>query len=176
MTRSVGRLGGRSRIWIVRIVEQHRIRLPLEEIRVAVSWLNSEGSSTDCVAIPGPAGGIQIQPFATHELLVDQFAGAVGNASVKASDSDQNWVNMARLLATSWRISLSVETNRISLTLPEPIRRARQLPEVNGEVVVFAFGEILEIWDAAKWWDHVRAVGKTKLSAFSQAIEDLRDR
>jgi hypothetical protein len=45
-----------------------------------------------------------------------------------------------------------------------------------GIAVVFGFGEILEVWDAAKRHEHVRAVAKTKRSAISEAIEDLGQR
>jgi DNA-binding transcriptional regulator/RsmH inhibitor MraZ len=53
----------------------------------------------------------------------------------------------------------------------------QRVPKTSGRtVVVFGFGKILEVWDAAKWHDYVRAVAKTKLSAVSEAIEDLGNR
>jgi len=66
--------------------------------------------------------------------------------------------------------------DRFSVTLPEPPRRALQLPQAGGTVVVFGFGEVLEIWDALKWHDHVRALAKRKVAAISEALEDLGQR
>jgi DNA-binding transcriptional regulator/RsmH inhibitor MraZ len=83
---------------------------------------------------------------------------------------------VARLLATVWLISVNVEASRISITLPEPPRRAQQVPQAGGAVVVFGFGHILEIWDALKWHDHVRATAKRKTAAISEALEDLGQR
>lgn len=42
--------------------------------------------------------------------------------------------------------------------------------------MVFGFGEILEVWEAANWYEYVRTVARTKLSAVSEAIEDLEQR
>jgi DNA-binding transcriptional regulator/RsmH inhibitor MraZ len=71
---------------------------------------------------------------------------------------------------------VDVEASRISITLPEPPRRAQQVPQSGGVVVVFGFGNILEIWDALKWHDHVRAMAKKKTVAISEALEDLGQR
>jgi len=35
---------------------------------------------------------------------------------------------------------------------------------------VFGFGGILEVWDAAKWHDHMRNIAKTKRDTFSRAL------
>jgi DNA-binding transcriptional regulator/RsmH inhibitor MraZ len=164
------------RIWLVEIDPHNRVRLPLTEVRVLVPWLKSESGSVDCVGTPGPAGGVQIEPFAAHETLGRSYTEALGATAAQSSEAGQKWVDMARLLATSWRITISIETGRINITLPEPMRRAQLIPPAGGLAVVFGFGEILEVWDAVKWHDHVRAVAKMKLSAFSQAVEDLRDR
>jgi DNA-binding transcriptional regulator/RsmH inhibitor MraZ len=60
--------------------------------------------------------------------------------------------------------------------LPEPPRRAQQVPQSGGVVVVFGFGNILEIWDALKWHDHVRETAKRRVAAISEALEDLGQR
>jgi DNA-binding transcriptional regulator/RsmH inhibitor MraZ len=162
-------------IWVVGVEKQHRVRLPLE-IRTTVPWLNTESGTIDCVGTPGPAGGLQLEPLVSHESLQREFTEALGDTPGQSSESGEKWVDIARLLATSWRITISIESGRVSIPLPEPTRRTRQLPGAGGTVVVFGFGEILEIWDAAKWHEYVRAVAKTKLSAVSEAIEDLRHR
>jgi DNA-binding transcriptional regulator/RsmH inhibitor MraZ len=37
-------------------------------------------------------------------------------------------------------------------------------------VVVFGFGNILEIWDVLKWHDHVRETAKRRVAAISEAL------
>jgi hypothetical protein len=93
-----------------------------------------------------------------------------------ASESPRKWVDVARLLATAWLFPVNIEASRISITLPEPPRRSQQVPQSGGAVVVFGFGNILEIWDALKWHDHVRATAKRKAAAISEALEDLGQR
>ena len=85
-------------------------------------------------------------------------------------------MDVARLLATAWLVRVDVESSRISITLPEPPRRAQQVPQSGGVVVVFGFGNILEIWDALKWHDHVRETAKRRVAAISEALEDLGQR
>jgi len=160
--------------WIAEVGPDSRIRLP-REIGTLIPWLKVEGGAIECVGKLGAVGGVQLEPFATHEQEVRQLAGAL-DTPANASESGQKWVEVARFLATAWKISISFEAGRFSIILPEPSRRALQLPELGGRVVVFGFGEILEIWDAIKWHDHVRVLAKDKAAALLEAIEDLDQR
>ena len=161
--------------WVVTVDEYNRIRLPLE-IRTVVSWIDMKPGQIECASMPGPAGGIQVWPLKDHRQNVLPFAEALAETPPSASESSQKWVDVARLLATAWLVPINVEASRISITLPEPLRRAQQLPQSGGAVVVFGFGNILEIWDALKWHDHVRATAKRRAAAISEALEDLGER
>jgi DNA-binding transcriptional regulator/RsmH inhibitor MraZ len=110
-----------------------------------------------------------------HQEDVRRLTEAMANTP-RPSDSTEKWIDVGRFLATAWPIPINIEANRISITLPEPARRARQLPQAGGTVVVFGFGEIFEIWDALKWHEHVRATASRKDAAISEAREDLRQR
>jgi hypothetical protein len=164
------------RVWLVLVDPSHRIRIPLAEVKAVVPWVTSESEPIDCIASLGPAGGIQVEPAASYEAMEGSYVGALGDAPPQSAESGQTWVEMARLLATSWRMTISIESSRINITLPEPVRKAKQVPEAGGLAVVFGFGGILEVWDAAKWHDHVRMIAKTKLPALSAALEYLRNR
>jgi DNA-binding transcriptional regulator/RsmH inhibitor MraZ len=107
---------------------------------------------------------------------VQGFTEALGDNPPEPSESAEAWVDVARFLATAWRMTIRIEASRISITLPEPPRRSLQLPKLGATVVVFGFGEILEIWDALKWHEHVRAIAKKGETALSEAIDDLRQR
>ena len=163
------------RTWVLTVDEYNRVRLPLE-IRTVVPWIDMKTGQIECAGIPGPVGGVQVAPLADHRQNVLPFAEAIAETTPIASESSQKWVDVARLLATAWLVRVDVEASRISITLPEPPRRAQQLPQSGGAVVVFGFGNILEIWDALKWHDHVRATAKRRVAAISEALEDLDQR
>jgi len=153
----------------------NRIRLPLE-IRTVVPWIDKKAGQIECVGMPGPSGGIQIAPLADHRQDVLPLAEAVAGTPLSASESSEKWVEVARLLATAWLVRVDVEATRISITLPEPPRRAQQVPQSGGVAVVFGFGNMLEIWDALKWHDHVRETAQRRVAAISEALEDLGQR
>jgi len=167
--------GDPFRTWVVTVEGKNRVRLPLE-ISTVVPWIDPTPGQIECVGMPGPWGGVQIVPLTDHQHDVQPFADAMAETTPSTSESPQTWVDVARFLATVWQVPVNVEANRISLTLPEPPRRAQQLPQPGGAVVVFGFGSILEIWDALKWHEHVRAMARRKVSAISEALEDLAQR
>jgi hypothetical protein len=45
--------------------------------------------------------------------------------------------------------------------------------QAQGTVVVFGTGEILEIWEASKWYEHLPPTAERKSAAISEAVEDL---
>lgn len=163
------------RTWVLTVDAKNRVRLPLE-IGTVVPWIDLKAARIECASMPGPAGGIQIVPLADHRQDVQPFAEAMTETPPSASESPERWVDVARLLATAWPLQVNVEAGRISITLPEPLRTAQQVPQTGGVVVVFGLGSILEIWDAQKWHEHVRATARRKAAAVSEALEDLRQR
>ncbi len=163
------------RAWVVTVDPYNRIRLP-RDVADIVRWLDVRSEKLECIGTPGPWGGVQLAPLTDHQDDVQRLAEAIAGAPPSASESNQKWVDVARLLATAWHIPIHVEASRISITLPEPPRRAKQLPESGDPVVVFGFGDILEIWDALQWHDHARATAKRKAAAISAALEDLGQR
>ncbi len=176
MSRSDHKLTGDPfRTWVLTVEAAHRIRLP-REIAGVVSWLDTQGDGIECVGVPGPEGGVQVQPLASHEDEVRRMTEALAGTPPRFSEADQKWMDVSRLLATVWALTIRFESSRFSITVPEPPRRAQILPQSGGMVVVFGFGEILEIWDAAKWHEHVRAVAKRKAAALAEALEDIGQR
>ena len=163
------------RTWVLTVDEYNRVRIPLE-IRTIVPWIDAKTGQIECVAMPGPAGGLQVVPLPDHKAEVMPLIEALAVTQPKTLESNRSWVDAARLLATAWLIQVNVEASRVSITLPESPRRAQQVPQSGGAVVVFGFGNILEIWDALKWHDHVRVTAKRKAAAISDAIEDLAQR
>lgn len=163
------------RTWVVTVDDYHRVRLPID-VRTIVPWIPDKAGTMECVALPGAAGGLQIVPLQVYENDSRRFTEALGDRAARADEAQLPWVAAARLLASAWRLSMSIEAGRISITLSEPVRRAEQVPISGRPVVVFGFGHILEIWDAVKWHDHVRAIARGKPSVLLEATEDLRQR
>jgi hypothetical protein len=162
--------------WDVQVEEQNRIRVSLSEISPVISWLDIEPGSIECIAMPGPAGGVQIEPFDSQETLRQRFIKAVRQDPPRSSESGQAWIEVARLLAAHWKLTINVEKYRINIHLPEPIRKGLQLPGFPGRVVVFGLGEILEVWDAVRWYEHIRQLSMTRSSSVQDTIEHLENK
>jgi DNA-binding transcriptional regulator/RsmH inhibitor MraZ len=160
---------------VTEVDEHNRVRIP-PELRAVVSWLKEETGSLDCFGALGPVGGIQIEPLAQYTDPVVRFRNALRDVSPRSTESGRKWVDAARLLATSWKMTVTVEKNQMRITIPEPVRRARQLPGEGGVVAVFGFGEIVEIWEASRWHDYVRTIARNRLSVVESAIEDIGNR
>ena len=154
---------------------QQRVRFAREHGR-AVRWLNvATPGAIECAASPGPAGGIQLEPLSDHVARQERFTRAVQRrGDPTLLDAAEKWIDVARLLVTTWRITINAEENRFSLTIPEPMRSAHLLPSAKGAVVVFGLGEIFEIWDAATWFSHVRAL-KGNPGLLTETLEDFEE-
>lgn len=177
MTRGEHRIEGTPyAMWELQVEEQNRIRVSLAEIGPVVPWLGVEPGSIDCVAMPGPVGGVQIEPYASQEALRQRFTEELRQDLPRSSQSGQGWIEVARLLATHWKLTIGIEKYRINIPLPEPARKGLQLPGHPGRVVVFGCGEILELWEATRWYGHIREVSGARAALIPEAIEHLENR
>ena len=163
------------RVWTVTVDDKHRLRLPRQQVRAIVSWSGPDGP-IQCVATPGATGGIQLAPLDVYRADVEPIASALTEMRPNISDSSQGWMDVIRLLATAFPITINVEPDRISISLPEAMRLLRILPSGGEVAVVFGCGDILEVWDSASWNEHVRATARRKELAITSALENLRRR
>lgn len=176
MPRADHRLGGETlRIWVVEVDDAHRVRVD-RDIYGVVSWLAPGAEPIECAGMPGPAGGLQVEPLAAYEDDLRRFREALSESPPTARESGRAWMDVARLLATAWRMTVNLEPSRISVTLPEPARRSLLVPQAGGTAVVFGCGEVLEIWDVAKWHAHGHVTAARRTAAISKAVEDLERR
>jgi len=159
----------------VTVDEYHRVRVS-SEISNFVPWIDVSTKQIECVGAPGPSGGIQLVPRSEHLKQTEPLVQALGDTLPSGPEAAQDWVEVARLLATAWPITLNVEASRVSITLPEAARRAKLVPQYGGIAVIFGFGGILEIWDALDWNAHVRLTAKRKVGAIADALEDIGNR
>jgi DNA-binding transcriptional regulator/RsmH inhibitor MraZ len=164
------------RTWTREVDDYQRVRFSGEELAAVVSWVTLEDDRIDCVAMPGAVGGVQLLPRTTYGRDVQPLLQALGAALPEAAEATRSWLEIVRFFATACEMPIHVEAKRISITLPEPLRRAGLLPQAGGSVVVFGSGEILEIWGAGKWHEHLRPTAARRNAALAEAIEDLRGR
>ena len=162
-----------GRFLVATVDTQQRVRFT-HELGTAVRWLHVPApGAIECAASPGSAGGIQLEPLDNYLARQERFTRAVQRpGSPSTLDAGENWVDVARLFVTTWRMTINAEETRFSFTIPEPVRRAQLLPSAKGIVVVFGFGEIFEVWEAAAWFSRVRAL-KGNPGAVAEALEDL---
>lgn len=162
-----------ARFLVLSVDTQQRVRIPLEFGR-AVRWLNApKARAVECAASPGSSGGIQLEPLSRWQGRHDRFMTQMQRRDPpESSDAADNWVDLARVLVTTWRVTLHAEETRYSFTIPEPVRRAQLLPSAKGAVVVFGFGDIFEVWEAAAWFSRVQAL-KGDQAPIDDALDDF---
>ena len=84
-------------------------------------------------------------------------------------------LDAARYFATGWNITVSYETvrERFAITLPEEARLLKIVPEEKQVAVVFATGNIFEIWPADDWRTYARSVGLKLTAVTEQADREM---
>jgi len=165
--------------WVVKVVEKNRIRPP-KELADVISWLNTEtGNSIDCLARLGPFGGLQIFPLNENtEKVPNKIAKSLDIFSPRAEEASQNRIKFAHYLSFTWRVKLTYQPRekRFELVLPEEPRKLQYVPEQNEYAIVFASGEIFEIWHQRDWVKHVREVIENQQVILPEALEEIYNR
>jgi hypothetical protein len=69
-----------------------------------------------------------------------------------------------------------LDQGRYEFTLPEAARKLEIAPSRGDKAVVFATGEILEVWHVREWLEHVRAISGRLDELGERAIEAMEDR
>jgi hypothetical protein len=149
-----------SKIWCVKFDGlEHRVRLPIDFAEY-VSWARAVGSTgVECVATVGEWGQLQLWQAAPEEEIVRQITEglhamdrASGDTSVESS------IQLLRMATTAWPVTISFDAKnrRYTVVLPKETRDLELAPIPNGPAVIFAAPDILEVWRAPAWVEHVR--------------------
>ncbi len=155
----------RQAAWFLTVERQHRLRIP-DAAKLVIPWLSSSPGSMKCVAFVGPVGGVVLANEKRLEALSKLVQGHVKSRQVRVADAGTSWVALGRYLATSWTVTIGVESNRFTLTLPEEARKLGLAPSAGQVAVVFALDGLLEVWPANAWLAHVRSS--------AESIDELR--
>jgi hypothetical protein len=165
------------RSWPKLIDAQFRIRIGME-IAPLVSWLpTSEGVQVTCFGFPGALGQLQLAKERPDRSFTEEFASILAKSLPRSEEAASRWIQFARLASAVWEMSCNFETvaRRFTLVLPRAARELGILPE-SGPVVVFALGDILEVWRTDLWLNTVRASREDVETVLARTEEGLKDR
>jgi hypothetical protein len=132
--------------------------VPLGEVTTIVPWIVGAEATIACMGTPSPAGGIQLEPVEPVGDVETQYIELLGGDVPQVSDTAEKWVEVARLFATSWRVQIAIESSRISISLPEPARKAGLLPSAGTQAVFL---------DSATYLKYAKLRDGTSMSAES---------
>lgn len=179
MTRRGSRAGSSDpngpRSWVLTVDKQHRLRLR-EEVASVVPWLPTDAGTIECLAMVGPAGGLVVSPAdlpKEHaEVIIQLRSRQIGRQQVGS-----RIVEYARYAAATWPVPISWEAKarRYTLTLPEGARKLKLAPNRGERAVVFAAGEVLEVWRADEWVAYIRTLARDLDEVRDSAIDQLAD-
>jgi hypothetical protein len=159
--------------WPLKVEAQNRLRLPAT-LGDVLSWLDPDAPVIECVGLVGPFGGVVIAPperVPNHERILKH----IQRTPLTVAQITSRLANYARLAACSWQFSLSREQNRYCLTLREEPRKLGLLPGPGEFAYVFASGELLEVWPAGQWLEHIRSLARDRERLGLEALEEIRE-
>jgi hypothetical protein len=132
------------------ILERCKIHLS-HEARSHVPFLSKAKGTVAAIAVPGEFGGIQIffeaLPLPDMRQRIEDLAR---NEKVKAETASEEWTLLARYLSNAWEVTFSLYKNRYTVVLPRAARGLGLIPS-EGEVLLFTYGNIFEIWKPGDW-------------------------
>jgi hypothetical protein len=165
--------GSRKRpfnVFFPQVDRQQRIRLH-SSIGSIVPWLSGTEKHIECFAHLGSKGGLVIAPegvLKNHEKVLAR----ISKVHFSPEETPHEVTEYLRFSATRWEVTLLREQSRYSLTLPEEPRKLDLVPSTGSRAAIFVAGEIIELWKAEKWLDHVRELG-SDLDRLQDQVLDL---
>lgn len=148
-----GPYGRLPMVYFARVDKQHRLRLP-SRLGLIVPWLGAREERVECLALIGPKGGLVIAP----ETALGRHGKILARLSKLefSYETSREVMEYARFSATNWAIYFLREPSRYAFTLPEEARKLGLAPSSGRDAAIFVAGQILEVWPAEKWLDHIR--------------------
>jgi len=150
----------------------NRLRLPPETAE-HVPWLKE--TSRKAYMFPGHHGGVQVlRDSIPGGKGAQQIVSTVQNSLPKAEEAGTEWMRLMRYQLTRCEVEFSED--RYGIVLPREFRDMELLPNHGQFVAVLILGEVLEIWRADKWAEHVRDVRGRLLEVTERALDELENR
>jgi len=157
--------------WVVKVEEQHRLRLPPEMV-VRIPWLAKAEGPVTVSAILDQQGGVRLlPPKSDQHKLHEEIAKRVSEASDEGLHSGAV-LSLARHSANVVSLTFSKERNRTSVVIPRELR-AQGAPSKGEDAVVFIYGTHVEIWHARTWETHLRSVDGKHEDLVAESAEQL---
>ena len=138
-----------------------------------VPWLSvPAGTTIERIGVPGRVG-LQLIEVATYDAQRRAFEAALEVQDAPEPHANADWVDAARLLATAWRVRVTVQATQIRLTLPEEPRKACFLPSHGENAIAFGFRSLLEICPAKAWAEYSRQIVQRTARIVADAVDYL---
>lgn len=136
--------------------EQPRIRLP-KTLSSAVPWLSALDKDVPSLATVGAKGGIMISPNSALSART-RIAKELSVKQLNRRAIGSELLDYVRHCAAGWPLTISVEASRHTLHLPDEARKLGLVPGSGERAIVFAAGEILEVWVPSEFLTYLRGV------------------
>jgi DNA-binding transcriptional regulator/RsmH inhibitor MraZ len=143
-------------------VKDRRVTIP-HNIANELPWIpkGKKGDPTiDCIALRGPAGGIQIDhPAGELAIRREEFLRQFSAAEISSSDATEDWMHLVRFYAAGWTISLVSDSSSRRFLIPAEIIETGILgPGQPRSVVLLGARGILEMWGTDAWENYQRGI------------------
>jgi len=166
------------KVWTKTVETQGRFRIGAE-IATVVRWLKATNDfHLECLAILGHLGQLQIVTHPPVPDLAKELQTRLAEAHATTDEVAVPWVDFARFAGTAWKVSCTfdVKEKRFTIVLPSDTRKLGITPAAGEHAVVFAIGEIVEIWKAENWVQHIRKIRSTLPTIVENSWDALQDR
>ena len=156
---------------------QHRILVP-KDITLAVPWLRNRTKSwTECRARPSLAvPAIEIlSPVSSQRLDTVRYSRFFTADPVQA-DASEPYMQLLRREANLWPVKIEAVGETRRLYVPDDLSKIGFLPAKGVVVVLFCFGNILELWTCDDWKRNVSECDLLERNQLDELLENLKAR
>src|ERR1035437_4877961 len=164
-------------VWYEKVdTKQMRLRVA-EDFWFYCSWTKGASKTVDCVALPAANGQLQLFPSTARDYFYETLGSSMRSSAASLSE-DPLIVDFSRFYAVgrSIKITHEPEYSRCSIALSADLVAVGFGPSRGEDAVVFALGEIVEIWSLVQWRKLLREIAPKLNDLQQKVIESIKER
>ncbi len=164
-------------IWYEKVdTRQLRLRVA-EDFWHHCSWTKTATKAVECVAMPAANGQIQLYDGTTRDSSYQALTASLHELPAMLQE-DPAIVDFARIHAAGRVIKITHEPayNRCSIALSADLVSAGFGPDRGERAVVFALGEIVEIWSLVQWQNWLKEMAPKLQNLQRSVLDALKER
>lgn len=154
--------------------DPYRLTVP-RRLRKVAPWLAKaarEKKNRDCILVRGTFGGLQVDPI--DGQLAEIQNDLRENQPYNSDESNSACLELIRFFARSWPVELQVQGEHFRFVMPKTIP-SDILPLTKGsELIFFAAGNVVEIWERSAFDRHVLTVAENRSEIYKKVHEEAR--